>query len=201
MKSLAIFTPVDGNYAIPGIIALESFRRYFPTYSYYIIGNRKLFKETELRAIDSFNITFIHCDKSDDYQNEGSGWPNSAYLMLLAPEIFFNMGYEYSFGIDADVLCQKKFNLDEILKKTQTFSGNSNEPILDNFLKSRVDILDAKYGVTAENKLLVNPNTGVIFWNNEFCHHNKLSINALKLYREGYAADVADQSLLALYIC
>lgn len=200
MKSLAIFSPVDGNYAIPGIIALESFRRYFPYHSYYIIGNRKLFNKNELEAIDSFNIQFIHCDKSDDFQNEHATWPATAYLMLLAPEIFYNEGYQYSLGIDADVLCHKNFNLDEILENTETFSGNANKPILDNVSKSRVDILDAKYGATAENKLLVNPNTGVVFWNNKFCHHSKLSLSLLKLHVEGYTAIDGDQSLLALYI-
>jgi hypothetical protein len=70
---------------------------------------------------------------------------------------------------------------------------------MPNFIKSKAGFLDASYGITEENKKLCNPNTGIIFWNNEFCDKINLSLNALKLHKENYAIE-NDQSLLALYI-
>jgi len=200
-ERIAIYTTIDGNYLNQGIIALKSFMRFYPEFDFFIIGNKDLFDDSQLNLISFFNINFLHCDKNKKFEKSSSWWPSTCYLMLFAPEMLYKEGYKYSLGIDADVLCTKKFDIKEIFDNTYNFSGIKNYPIIGNLHSQYREKFIEKNKLSKIDLDLFNPNTGVMFWNNQKMAELDFSENISNLY-EKYNEKLiyGDQALFAIYI-
>jgi lipopolysaccharide biosynthesis glycosyltransferase len=121
--------------------------------------------------------------------------------------LLFQKGFTYSISIDADVLCRKAYDVSPILTNTVNFSGIANQTSIEgnfsnfqNFraaVKKYFNIMLAEYGPSQP----VNPNTGVIFWNNSWAHDFELFAKSFYIYRKiGNHVKAGDQSLLAALI-
>ena len=85
--------------------------------------------------------------------------------MLSAPEEFYNNGYSYSLGLDADVLLAKSFDMMKIFRETENFSGIQNQAsILSNLSGIMPEDFLHKYDINPQDaESFFNPNTGVLF--------------------------------------
>lgn len=200
-QKIALYITADQNYIFQAVVTILSFKRFFPSIDYYILTNKNYISIKIIQKIQQYKINIIHTDSFEKYENNQS-WPKICYALFSGPRIFYNLGYKYSIGVDADILCLKSFDLEEIINNTNSFSGIVNKAdILGNFLNP--DLFLSQYNLCNEQvNALVNPNTGIIFWNNEWAESEfHLEETAFKVYEKNYSNIIAvDQSLLAAII-
>jgi len=198
-KRYAVYCTADDNYVLPSIVALESVRRFHPECDFFVIGNQSIISKEKIEFLKRFDIYFLHSDKNELFAD--SRWSNTCYLMLFGPEMLWEKGYEYSLGLDADVLCVQPLDLDGVFSMTVGYAGIENQnPMRGNFKDP--DFICRKYGLSEEDLYRHNTNTGVVFWNNKTCVVSRLWERSVKCYQIGAAErpDMfnGDQGLFAL---
>lgn len=195
-NDLAVFCTADDAYIAPSVVALESIRRFHPEFDCFVIGNRKLVSQENIDLLSLRDIAFVHSDQNENF--EDTTWPNTCYLSLFGPQILYGMGYEYSLGIDGDVLCVQSLDIESLLPNIEGFAGIENMgPRSGNF--RQVDFVRKRWNLSEEILRTHNTNTGVVFWNNKCAFDSRLSERSIQCYQECSGSFVAvDQSLLAL---
>ncbi|MEA3432659.1 MAG: hypothetical protein U9R01_08360, partial [candidate division WOR-3 bacterium] len=123
-KKCAVYCTADDNYIFPSIVALQSVRRFHPECDFFVIGNQGIISKNKLGVLKRFDIHFLHSDQNELFA--GSHWPSTCYLALLGPEMLWEKGYEYSLGLDADILCVQPLDLDEVFSMTVGYAGIEN---------------------------------------------------------------------------
>lgn len=199
-KKIACFVTADENYFFPAVVTIESFRRFFPDIDYFILTNTKKVSHSSIDKVMQNNIFVIHTEKFELYE-ANSSWPKICYAIFSGPEILYKLGYGYSISLDADVFCANKFDLELIIENTDNFAGIVNDdPILGNLKNVNKFLEDFKINSKSIDGL-VNPNTGIVFWNNQWAKDYLLENAIYELYLQIKSNVIpGDQSLLAAFI-
>jgi len=189
---IAIFTVADDNYIKYAVVALKSISR-FHDYDLFVVSGG--LNKDSLSLLRKHGIEHAYTDKHyffPDYKK----WPRIVFASMFGAEIFYNMGYEYSLGVDPDVLCVKPMDIEQVFNDTIGYSGISNKgPRSRNF--KNVEYIKKKYKLTAGELLISNTNAGVIFWNNRAMADFQLGRKCMLAWEDGLFP-IADQSLFAL---
>jgi len=189
LYKIAIFCTADDNYVDYAIIALKSFTR-FHNFDPFVIS--RPLKKGSKKKLSEHGIGFIEtedhlCVKSDR-------WPSETFLMLWGPEALNKMGYKFSVGIDADILCLKPLVIHEIFP-CETYAGcRVNNPTW--LYQAKCVLLNQKEWFDLSG---VRPQAGILFWNNIWATKYHLWAKSLESFF-AWGADnfkCADQSLLA----
>jgi len=188
---IAIYCTADDNYIVPAIVALESIRRFHNHDMFVLSGG---LEKKNMNLLEKHNIRHVLTNKHEYFPN--GKWPNIAYLQLAGPEIFCDMGYKYSLGVDADILCIRPLQIEAIKVLTDGYAGIENEGMLiDNFTRP-LDVME-KHGLSEEDMARHNTNTGFVFWNNKTMKDVHLWDNCTECWEPNMFRAV-DQSLFAL---
>lgn len=189
---IAIYSIADDNYISYAVVALKSVQR-FHAYDLFVISGELSEKSKDL--LKTHNIEYVYTDKHDVFPHY-KDWPNITFVHLFGPEIFYNMGYDYSLMIAADALCVRPLNMEEVFCATDGYAGIENGgPRSDNFLKKKY--VQNKYGLSCDDMLSHSTNTGLVFWNNNAMKDYELGRKCTEAWEEDVFI-AADQSLFAL---
>jgi len=159
-SQIAIYVTADKKFFPYAIVTLTSFMKYYPECSYFILTDSISYSEENRKALEAYKISLQWTEMHKSLTDTSSmAWPSIVYLMLAGPEYFFNLGYQYSLGLDADVLCMKRFELVEIFKQTQTFAGIANQDnIISNIKQKWREQFSIQSGIAKKNaEKLFNP--------------------------------------------
>lgn len=178
----AVFIAGDENIYFPALVALESIREHNPEiFDFYICFNgdkispymKKTLKKRCINFIDSKDLSAYGIEKTFLSMNEGH-WPVDVFYNYALPIHLGNMGYEYSYKVDYDILCTGKYILSEIEPNGVGFSGWANKV---NLLKENVpeDFIDdiAKKGLISGCNVNYM-NVGFIGFNNKIYTENNM---------------------------
>ncbi|MDR2820442.1 MAG: hypothetical protein LBB60_07940 [Desulfovibrio sp.] len=202
----AIFCTADEKYIPYAVIALRSMGKFFDFPLFILTDVQKIDKKLR-KFLDKYNISTLHSRCFDLFSVKKHFWSPIAYGKFEAPELLFKEGFSHSISIDADILCRKSFDAETILNNTHNFSGIANQtPIEENInnfekfrriLKKDFDMPLGDYGTS----ILVNPNSGFLFWNNKWAYNFCLFSKSQALNKKfGMYLRAIDQSLLAVII-
>lgn len=198
-RRTAVFCTADDHYIHPALIALDSVRRFHPECGYFVIGNADAIEPGKIRLLERHGIVFLHCERNLHFQGTAQ-WPNTAYLSLFGPELLLQRGFDYSLGLDPDILCVAPLDLVTVFAATAGFAGIENQdPRSSNF--SDPAKVQSLYGLSDEVLQGSNTNTGVVFWNNRAVRDFGLGERCISCYAELErcgAPVVGDQALFAL---
>jgi len=122
MKKIAIFCATDDRYIIPSLVALQSIRRFHPEDDYFLLGEAQKIPSGKIRDIEKLGLRWIDCQKNR-FQPVSGHWSAECFLKLKGPEIFHGLGYDYSLGVDGDILCIRDLNLKNILSALAGYAG------------------------------------------------------------------------------
>ncbi len=127
----AIFVAGDERIFFPALVALDSIATQNPDAfdSFMCFDARKLTDEMSA-ALDHHKITFIDAANLNvttrisalPKMKEGR-WPIEILLNWALPEYLLTLGYKLSIKVDYDILCIKKYDLDEVLPKSSIARG------------------------------------------------------------------------------
>lgn len=201
------YVTTDNNYVEYAVIALQSFRRFFPSLDAFIVTDEEGLSCENRGLLQKHSIGVLNGEWYRNFSTIRPKWPPIVYAMLEGPSLLYKAGYQYSIGLDADVICLRSFDLDAIVRQIHTFAGIANqESIFLNFTdRIRLhEFLKRVHGQDFEIssiESLVNPNTGVVFWNNAWADGYDLCAKAKFCYDNLKDLLIAvDQSLLAAVI-
>lgn len=196
--SVAVFCTADDRYVVPALIALESVRRFHPNCGYFVIGNAREIPLEGIELLRRHDIEFLHSDRNELFASDV--WPNTAYLALFGPEILGDRGFDYSLGLDPDILCVSTLDLERIFTQTVGFAGIANQDPRSSNFRDPARVKEF-YGLPDDTLSGTNTNTGVVFWNNKAAAAFRLGERCtecyLQLARNGISV-VGDQALFAL---
>lgn len=189
---IAIYCTADDNFVKYAIVALKSIQR-FHDYDLFVLSGK--LKKENISLLESYNIKYIYSDKHEIFPSIKI-WPNIAFLLIFGPEIFHDLGYDYSLGIDADVFCDKSLAIEKIFRETKGYAGIVNQgPRKENF--KNVEYIKNKYNLSEKDLEGYNTNAGIIFWNNKAMKKFKLSEKFLEVWEDNLFVSVG-QSIFAL---
>lgn len=214
LRSIAVYVTADDAYVFPAIVSIQSVRKHVKLppplpgeklkIDYFCLTTTGGISFENQQILSRFEISVVEAPWASGLQQESHN-PNVAYAMLEGPEIFYSLGYGWSLGLDADVLCVGSVDLVEIFEQVSTFGGIVNHAdALFNLrsAESRKDFLDYCDGGAQRLQPLsqtAHTNTGVVFWNNKWAMDFRLTNKAHQLFqRFGEALVAPDQSLMAL---
>lgn len=189
-NKLAIFVAGDERIFFPALVALDSIATQNPgAFDAFMCFDASKLTGEMSEALDHHKITFI--DAADlNVMNQISTlpkmkegrWPIEILLNWALPEYLLGLGYKQSIKVDYDILCMKKYNLDEVLPKSCIARG----------LLLNINI--EKEGISAEaeqkaiQQKLFKPgvkaymNAGFVGFDNEKCRKNKFFSKLLAAY-------------------
>jgi hypothetical protein len=203
-EKIALFTTCTYHYIEHTIVSFKSFElKNENIFDYYIIGNS--FTNEQINLINQNGINYINEDLYSEYKIE-NGWPypSECFWIFKCPNIFNEMGYKYSLGIDTDIFCNKKLNL-SWLNTINTIAGapKSLDLITAKTFLSKLDNIDKinkLYNIKHENNIPAM-GAGILFFNNENYVKNKIFELSILLFNESKNNDIprkGDDSLLSL---
>jgi lipopolysaccharide biosynthesis glycosyltransferase len=178
----SIYCTADDKFLDPAISALNSFR--WAGADLFLLSDD--LSETNMLKLYAAGIKYIECDIPDVFARKRK-WSAVTFLQLAGPEIMFKRGYDYSLGIDADVLCIERFDIDDIFSHTKDYSGIMIRENNGNYMFRYPDSLgDMSHPKT---------NSGVVFWNNKSMIDFRLWEKAIETYKPNQFLYV-EQSIL-----
>ncbi|SEH27507.1 glycosyltransferase [Selenomonas sp. KH1T6] len=83
-----------------------------------------------------------------------SRWPKEVWLNYIAPNYLEKRGYKYAIKMDYDMLCVKKFNLEELLPGDHIISYCEKRNSLSNFIEKKdVTQIENEYNIIFDAKI------------------------------------------------
>ncbi len=157
MNDIAIFSCGNSNYVkqmcAALAIACEKNKNFHP----FIISD--VDDEENIKLIRDMNITLLQPDLVGVFSIHNANWPEHMFWYFVGPEALYDMGYDFSCFIDADVLCNKELDL--------------------SWLDDSIEIA-GRPEADIENEY----NSGVLFFNNKKMREKGLFSLAHSVYRK-----------------
>ena len=189
------FTSCNNEYIPYAIISLLKIRDFDENARLAIIT--KDITIANKKKLKKHNIAYYDIDLSDKIKCHWK-YPEECYYYFAGPEIFLKEGMKYSVYLDGDVLCCGNPYLKRRIR------GLAGVPI-DNIEKKFGDDIVAIKNIFKIKKISENRkriNSGVIYFNNEFCHKKKILAKTLDLFEKCLDSDIprkGGDSLFALF--
>lgn len=167
MNKFVAFCVSDDIYIPKCVIALLSFAKYNKNFDLVIIT--RVPSEKNIELCKKYFINVITIDLSKYFYKEWK-YPSECYYHFKAPDILFNMGYNYSIFFDGDVYCNNEVNI--IWEEIEAIGGVGYTTCkkflnkIDNFngIVKKFNIKD----VNSFSRRHIQ--AGIIFYNNKTLH-------------------------------
>ncbi|MCX8738877.1 hypothetical protein J3U56_06030 [Gilliamella sp. B2824] len=144
MKKQAIFIAGDENIYFPALVTLESIKEYnnniFDMFMCFDGSKltpymQKILNKHSIKFIDSRELKKFGVEEKFSVMAENH-WPIDIFYNYVLPVYLNELGYEYSYKVDYDILCIGKYIISEIEPSDVFFSGWANKINLE---KERVE--------------------------------------------------------------
>jgi len=197
-KRIAIFTTCNEAYVPYCIITLLSFKKYNPYLDCFIFGYNYsdeclfLMKKYGIKYYELYLYHVFRQKKEDKY-------PSECFWIFKCPHVLYELGYQYSLGVDGDMYCNQPFNL-SWLNELKHIAGASPGSVFKmlKFIK-QYDNLDNIFSLYDRKDI----QSGLIWFHNK----NVVDINIFGKIVNAYDKSVnkgiprkGDDSLLSLTI-
>lgn len=135
MKRSAVFVAGDENIYFPALVTLLSVREHNPEqFDLFMCFSGDKLTPYMKSKLKEKNINFVDTRILDEYgikdkfpsMLEGH-WPVDIFYNYVLPIYLGELGYEYSYKVDYDILCIDKYSLNEIEPTNAFISGWSNK--------------------------------------------------------------------------
>jgi hypothetical protein len=213
-RSIAVFTSANDNYIPKALMALRSFQRYHPNWSYFLIGTQEKMGQESLELIRRFSIELLEINEMHRLVKRGrykDAYPMETFYKLRGPELLAKRGFVYSIGIDGDVFCAHPLKLEKLLGRIEGFAGrvvgNLDRTLgykqreknyeFDFSLRNVRDTLGIVEASLAKN---LEVNSGVLFWNSNYMFKIGLFDKVIQVFNDCQGCFESDQDLLAFTI-
>lgn len=175
LKKSAIFIAGDENIYFPALVAIESIREHNPdVFDYFMCFSGDKLTPYMERTLRGKDIHFMDIRELGRYginekfsaMSEGH-WPVEVFYNYVIPMHLGELGYDYSYKVDYDILCTGKYNLEEIQPTAVGISGWSNKLNLSSpgVPRNVIDALKSKGMISSETVSYMN--VGFIGFNNK----------------------------------
>jgi len=197
-QTLAVYAAADDSYVPKAVMALRSFQRWHPDYSYYLLGTKAAMSQESLQFIRQFNIELIDVDESHRFvklEQYKYPYPLETVIKLKGPELLAERGFLYSIVIDGDVFCARPLELEGLLGRIEGYAGrvvgdlartlgNKQKEQNEEFNFS-LELVCKTLGID-EAALSTNyeVNGGVLLWNNMFMAKLGLFDRVTQVFRQ-----------------
>lgn len=182
MKKRAIFIAGDENIYFPALVTLESIKEFnndiFEMFMCFD-GNKltpymqNILNKHSIKFIDTRELKKFGVEDKFSTMVE-SHWPIDIFYNYVLPIYLGELGYEYSYKVDYDILCIGEYILSEIEPTNVVFSGWSNKVNLEkeNVGKETIKKLIDKNKISGQNVDYMN--VGFIGFNNKLYAEQKI---------------------------
>ncbi len=200
---LAIFSTGTENYAPNMVTTLRSFMLHNDgrAFDYYVFG--RSFSAQTRHLIERHGIHYVNMDFSALFKRDKRHrYPSECFWIFKGPELFNEMGYEYSLSVDGDMWCNRRLDLDWLTQMNH-IAGIDRGLNVAEFLAAmgQYDRLKMQIPIPTLNERRIATNTGVLFYNNkalaDVCFFERIA----EVYTRSEAAGITregDDSTLAL---
>lgn len=203
--SLAVYTTVNNNYIKYAITCFESFRinSGIPGLKFYVFCSDAT--ETSKNNLARYDINLVELDLSDQYKiSVDNPYPTECFWLFACPERLYSLGHSHSLYVDADIMCNRQFDIDW-LSNVKCIAGVNRGSTVEKFLGyiQQLPALHKNFKLTQSGLNKASMNTGVVFFNNKYCYDSGFANKILNLFRHSMSVGIArrsDDSLLALYM-
>jgi hypothetical protein len=211
MMSVGVFAAADDAYVPKAVMALRSFQRQFPDWSYFLAGRRGALSAASVGMLDRYGIHVLDVDPRTRFTRARgfeTRYPVEVFNTMLVPELLAAKGISHSIGIDGDVFCVRRFDHVPLLRDIEGFGAR---PVA--MLRSALAYRRRKYagsdayrldrlhqlGLTdRELDARFEVNTGVVFWNNVYMASIGLAEKAAAVFAACDGRISGDQLLLSV---
>ena len=212
-KKIALFSAMDHRLFRQAAVCFQSYQTHNPgRFDLFIITRDE--PTPEIRKLcETVGIQFILLDLSEEYPIERDWpYPSECFWNFIGPQIFADLGYQYSMSVDPDTICLDTLDWDWLpnLKYLAAAPKLDEGKVIYNQWKPRMSIdflnkIDPKkgyqqLGTPNPNQPAINP--GVIVYHNHNLKKHKFSTRIQQLYQRARELQISirgDDSLLNLW--
>lgn len=201
---LAIFSAGTENYATQMATTLRSFMLHNEgrPFDYFVFG--RSFSGKTRQLIARHGIRYVDMDLNARFpRNKNHRYPGECFWIFKGPDLFNEMGYEYSLSVDGDIWCNRRLDLDW-LNQVNHIAGIDRGCSVVAFLKKlgQYEQLKKHIPTVASAVCRIATNSGVLFYNNKVLADFGFLDRLAELYNRSETAGIArvgDDSTLALF--
>lgn len=166
-KDYALFCTGDENYLLPAIVALESTRRRTGQADAFFVTDAHRLSDTGQTLLRKYHIEVLHSGEGSNFDIKHMHTTPEAYVQLFAPEMLYDLGYAFSLGLHADVVCVQPFQPQEIFARTSYVAISGANPAARTFsITDNHTGIEKELGFSPRSWLDPMNNPGVLFANN-----------------------------------
>ncbi len=202
---VAVFTTLNNAYIKYAITCFESYRANSKedNLDFYIFC--KDATQESLDTLHKHNIKLIEMDLSEKYKiPTGYPYPSECFWIFDCPAVLYNLGYSHSIGVDSDTYCNLPLNM-TWLQDVTGIAGVDRGATVKKFLVNIKQLPQLKklFKITNKGLNAQSINTGVLVFNNKYCHETKFSDKVHRVFSHSMKNGVprkGDDSLFSLVL-
>lgn len=122
---IAAYIAGDKNIIKSSIVVFTSLEKFEPQLCKYIFLDEVDLEVEDKKDLENLGVSIIRFEKDEIFTNSIT-WPKESFLNFKAPEILYDLGYDYAIKLDYDILINGKLDIDEQLPTKNIFSLNSH---------------------------------------------------------------------------
>ena len=195
-ENTVFFSSCNDYYVVYAITSLLSVRKFIPDAKLFVIGHN--FSTKSIRLFNKFNIEYLELDLSDKFTTHWDPYPVECYYYFAGPELFAQMGYDYSVYLDGDVFCNQNPLLNKFTVSMAGAGVKSGEKF---FGKQDWSVINKLWKIRKKDEY-VRIQSGVTYFNNQELAKSNFLETVSFLFKKCLENNIprkGDDSLTALY--